>query len=73
MIIVGSHFFTFGSNRTPEIWRCLTCGTEEQFTMKSGIRLLTLYFFIPVLPLSGIQAFVQCPRCGARYRSVAAN
>jgi hypothetical protein len=31
------------------------------------MRFLTLFFFIPVIPISGKKLLVECPRCKTRY------
>jgi hypothetical protein len=68
MFIIGTHYFTFGSSRTPEAWRCAQCGGVERFLAKTGMRFITIYFIIPILPISAASTFLQCPHCGARYR-----
>lgn len=65
--IIGMKFFAWGSERTQEQLRCGECGTVAWFVRKSGMRFLTLFFIIPVLPLSGIKKLAECPTCGARY------
>lgn len=52
-----------------EAWRCADCGTQGQFIKKSGMRFITLFFIIPVIPISGVSKMVQCPKCGTRYEA----
>lgn len=66
-LIIGVKFFSWGSELTPEAWRCGACGTVAPFEKKSGMRFLTLFFFVPVLPLSGVRRLVACRTCGARF------
>jgi hypothetical protein len=66
-IIVGTRFLTWGSEKMAESMRCATCGTVAQFTRKKGMSFITLFFIIPVFPLSGIKHIAQCPNCKARY------
>ena len=67
MLIFGTHFFTWGSEPSGQVWQCGRCQTVGQFIRKKGMRFLTLFFIIPVCPLSGVKRLVQCPTCGARY------
>lgn len=67
-IIIGTDYYTWGSERTPQPIQCGTCGTFTNFIMKKGMRFVTIFFFIPVIPVSGITQLVQCPNCGTRYQ-----
>lgn len=67
IFIIGTRFFTWGSGQTPQQMRCGQCGAVTQFKDKKGMRFVTLFFIIPVLPLSGVKHILQCPNCGARY------
>ncbi|HYF64336.1 MAG TPA: hypothetical protein VD886_16050 [Herpetosiphonaceae bacterium] len=67
MIIIGTKFFVWGSQLTAQAMRCGQCGTYAPFIMKKGMRFITLFFIIPVIPISGITDLVQCPNCKARY------
>lgn len=69
MLIIGTHFFTWGSAVTEAMMRCGQCGTLAQFKEKSGMRFITLFFIIPVIPISGINKILQCPKCGTRYEA----
>lgn len=50
-----------------EPWQCGKCSTIARFYKRSGMRFLTLFFIIPVLPLSGTKDLAECPTCGAKY------
>jgi hypothetical protein len=39
------------------------------FILKKGMRFITLFFIIPIIPISGVQHLMQCPVCGTRYRA----
>ena len=67
--IVGTHFFTWGSLPTDQPMKCGQCGTLTYFTKKSGMRFITLFFIVPIIPISGVSHLVQCPTCKARYRA----
>ncbi len=69
MLIIGTHFFTWGSALTHEMMRCGQCGTVAQFKEKSGMRFITLFFIVPVIPISGINKMYECPNCKARYQA----
>lgn len=68
-LIIGTRFITWGSGQTPQTMRCGNCSTVSQFQTKSGMRFLTLFFIIPVIPISGVKRLLQCPTCGTRYQS----
>jgi uncharacterized Zn finger protein len=65
--IIGTHFFSWGSERTPQM-HCGKCGTVSNFIIKKGMRFITLFFIIPIIPLSGVKQMVQCPACGTRFQ-----
>ena len=69
MLIIGTHFFAWGSETTPGAYRCGQCGHFGPFLLKKGMRFLTLFFIIPVCPLSGVKHMLQCPSCSARYEA----
>jgi DNA-directed RNA polymerase subunit RPC12/RpoP len=66
--IIGTHFFNWGSERTPSQMHCSKCGTVSNFIKKKGMRFITLFFIVPVIPLSGVKESVQCPACGTRFQ-----
>ncbi|HEY0004186.1 MAG TPA: zinc-ribbon domain-containing protein [Pyrinomonadaceae bacterium] len=66
--IIGTHFFSWGSQPLPQQMRCDHCGTVGNFTLKKGMRFITLFFIIPVIPISGLKELAQCPTCGTRYQ-----
>ena len=66
--IIGTHYFTWGQEQTPQQMRCGRCGTVANFRLKKGMRFLTLFFIIPVIPLSGVNQLAECPNCKARYQ-----
>ena len=67
MIIFGTKFWAWGSTLTAQMMRCAQCGHSGQFIQKSGMNFITLYWIIPVIPISGVKKMVQCPNCKARY------
>jgi uncharacterized C2H2 Zn-finger protein len=66
--IIGTHFFSLGSEPGDQL-RCGKCGTVGQFVKKQGMRFITLFFVIPVIPISGVTHLLQCPVCGTKYRA----
>jgi len=70
MLIIGTHFFSWGSDTTPNSMHCGACGARQPFVMKNGMRFITLFFIIPVIPISGVKHLVQCPNCRTRYQSI---
>jgi hypothetical protein len=67
MLIIGTKVFFWGSELMQESLRCGTCGVVSQFIRKTGMRFLTLFFIIPVIPLSGKMHVIECPRCKTRF------
>jgi len=68
MLIIGTRFFTWGSEMTEQPWRCGQCGHVGPFKSKKGMRFLTLFFIVPVIPLSGVTHMAECPNCRTRYQ-----
>ena len=60
MILIGT--MNWSSTRSRGMFQCPNCESKEAFRFKSSRPFLTLYF-IPVLPIGGIEEFVQCARC----------
>jgi hypothetical protein len=69
MIIIGVRFFTWGSGRTANAMHCGQCGTIAPFVLKKGMRFITVFFIVPVIPISGVTHIAQCPTCGTRYQA----
>ena len=69
MIIIGTRFFVWGSQLAAHQSRCGRCGQVSAFILKKGMRFITVFFIIPVIPISGIKEMSQCPNCGARYEA----
>jgi hypothetical protein len=67
--IIGTRFFTWGSTPAAEAMRCGQCGTVGQFIAKKGMNFITLFFIIPVIPISGVKDLMQCPTCKTRYQT----
>ena len=67
--IIGMRFLTWGSQRTARQWHCAKCGTVTNFIEKKGMHFITLFFIVPLIPLSGIKHLVQCPNCRTRYQA----
>jgi hypothetical protein len=66
--IIGTRFFSWGSETAPDVMRCGKCGTTANFTLKKGMRFITLFFIVPIIPISGVKELLQCPTCGTRYQ-----
>ena len=68
-LILGTRFFSWGSGETPHAMRCSNCGMAAPFKTKSGMQFITVFFIVPVIPISGVKRMVQCPNCGTRYQA----
>jgi uncharacterized tellurite resistance protein B-like protein len=66
MILIGT--MDWASTRMRGVFACPTCGSSEQFRLRLSRPFLTLYF-IPVLPIGGLQEFVQCMRCKSAFET----
>jgi DNA-directed RNA polymerase subunit RPC12/RpoP len=67
--VIGTKFITWGSEKTDETIRCSQCGALTQFNEKTGMRFITLFFVIPVIPISGKKPMIECPNCKARFQT----
>lgn len=66
-LIIGTKFFSWGSELTVQPMRCGQCNMVAPFKIQKGMRFLTLFFIIPTIPLSGVKNMVECPNCGAKF------
>ena len=69
MIIIGIRFFSWGAERTNESLRCGQCGTVAPFVVKKGMRFITVFLTIPVIPISGVTHILECPTCKTRFQA----
>ena len=67
--IIGTKFFTWGSEPAGELVRCPQCNTVGSFVRKKGMNFITLFFIVPVLPISGVKNLLQCPTCRTRFNA----
>jgi DNA-directed RNA polymerase subunit RPC12/RpoP len=68
-LLIGTRFITWGSQKTAETIRCSKCGALAQFTKKTGMRFITLFFLVPTIPISGAKKLIECPNCKARFQT----
>jgi hypothetical protein len=54
------------SVRSTGVFNCPRCGRSKPYNHKSVNRWFTLYF-IPVIPMGSIGAYVQCGQCGGTF------
>jgi hypothetical protein len=66
-LIIGTKFFSWGSEATATM-RCGQCNTVAPFRAKKGMRFITLFFVIPIIPISGVKELAECPNCKARFQ-----
>ena len=67
MILIGT--MDWASTKLRGMFRCPECGTNQRFRLRASRPFLTLYF-IPVIPLGGMQEFVQCEQCKNSFETV---
>jgi len=68
-LVIGTKFITWGSNKTNEMIRCSQCGTVGQFAEKTGMNFITLFFLLPVIPISSKKKMIECLNCKARFQT----
>ena len=69
MLIIGVRLFFWGSQLTSQAMHCGKCGYAGPFTLKKGMRFVTVFFVIPVLPISGVMHAAECQQCKTRYQA----
>jgi len=69
MLIIGIRLFFWGSELTSELMRCGQCGNVAHFLKKTGMRFITVFLIIPVIPVSGVMHVAECPNCKTRYKA----
>ncbi len=72
IFIIGTHFFVWGGERTAQQMHCGRCGTVAPFNLKKGMRFITFFFIIPLVPISGVKQIAECPNCRTRYEATPA-
>jgi len=63
ILVFGTRTIRWGHDRTGYLRSCPHCGFYGYFLRKKTIRALTLFFVIPIIPLSGITIVDTCPQC----------
>ena len=69
MLIIGIRLFFWGSQLSSQAMRCAKCGYAGPFTLKKGMRFITLFFVIPTIPVSGVMHVAECKQCKTRYQA----
>jgi hypothetical protein len=69
-IIIGTKLFAWGSQMTPRAYQCSHCGNFGPFIEKTEMRFVTLFFFIPIVPISGKKQVFECPSCKTRFENL---
>ena len=64
MILIGT--MNWSSTRSRGMFHCPNCETKEVYRQKASRPFLTLYF-IPILPIGGVNEFVQCANCKSSF------
>ena len=67
ILVFGIKTFRWGSDQTDYLRTCPQCGFYGYFVRKKAIRAVTLFFVIPVFPLSGITTVDVCPQCNTPF------
>jgi DNA-directed RNA polymerase subunit RPC12/RpoP len=65
--IIGTKFFSWGSQQTTAPIRCTQCQIVAPFTEKTGMNFVTLFFIVPVIPISSKKNLIECPNCKAKF------
>ncbi len=64
MIVIGT--MNWSNTKEKGVFHCPECELRQKYRLKSTRPFLTLYF-IPVLPLGGLQEFVICEQCKTSF------
>lgn len=67
MLLIGT--MDWASTRLKGMFLCPSCESTEQFRLRASRPFLTLYF-IPVVPIGGLNEYVQCTRCRNAFETM---
>lgn len=67
MIFIGT--MEWASTRMRGMFHCPTCASTQKFRLRASRPFLTIYF-IPVVPIGGLQEFVQCGNCKNAFETM---
>lgn len=67
MILIGT--MDWASTRLKGMFHCPNCDSTQRFRLRASRPFLTFYF-IPVIPIGGLQEFVQCTNCKNAFESI---
>ncbi|MFK7736919.1 MAG: zinc-ribbon domain-containing protein [Pirellulaceae bacterium] len=67
MLLIGT--MNWASTRARGVFNCPECGGSQQYRHRTSRPFLTLYF-IPILPIGGIQEYVECTECRSSFEPV---
>lgn len=67
MLLIGT--MNWSSTRLKGVFHCPHCDANQNFRLKATRPFLTLYF-IPVIPIGGLQEFVECQSCREAFESI---
>ncbi len=74
ILLFGMKTFRWGSGRSDSVRTCPSscpnCSFYGYVERKKTIRAVTLFFVIPILPLSGVKTVNICPNCHVEYVQV---
>jgi hypothetical protein len=68
MLIIGIRLFFWGSQLS-QAMHCAKCGYAGPFFLKKGMRFITVFFIIPLIPVSGVMHVAECKQCKTRYQA----
>ena len=67
MIMIGT--MDWATTRMKGMFHCPKCDSNQKFRLRASRPFLTLYF-IPVIPIGGLQEFVKCSNCKESFESI---
>lgn len=65
----GEFTINWNLEKTNETIRCSNCGMLAQFTEKTEMRFIMLFFVIPIFPVGRKKKMIECPNCRAKFQS----
>lgn len=70
MILIGT--MNWASTRLKGMFQCPECDGNQRFRLRASRPFLTLYF-VPVVPIGGLQEYVECTNCKNSFEPIVLN
>jgi len=67
ILVFGTRTFHWGRQLTAYVRTCPNCGFFGHFEQVKRLRAITLFFVVPLIPISGIRTVERCPQCHTEF------